>query len=119
MNVFFLSLFWCHPSCSHFGVRFWLAHYSMSEEVGQCFSESFMALEDGSVNLPAADVKVSDEHTSEDAELSAISEHTESDGKKSSAGSFQLVSAIPVSSEGDSSPSSLMSEVLPVGPSGS
>ena len=101
------------------GVRFWLAHYSTSEEVGQCFSESFMALEDGSVNLPADDVKVSDEHTSEDAELSAISEHTESDGKKSSAGSFQLVSAIPVSSEGDSSPSSLMSEVLPVGPSGS
>ncbi len=102
------------------GVRFWLAHYSSVIRVGQCFFESRLAIEDGIVADPAAEMKDQDETPMEDAELSAISEHTESsEGKKSSAGSFQLVSAIPISSGEEESPSSLLSEVLPVGPSGS
>ena len=103
-------------------VRFWLAHFSMlRSDVGQCNVShgGVLALQDAvwaEATSPLREKK-------EEAELSGISEHTESSGEKSafsSVGSFQVVSAIPISSDEEcSSICSVKSELFAVDASGS
>ncbi len=113
-------------------VHFWLARFSLPpSDVGQCYcysaNDGILALQDAEIDPIAVTRKegspLKQTEKSGEADLSGISEHTESsEGKNSfnSVGSFQLVSAIPISSDEEcSSICSVKSELFQVGASGS
>ena len=110
-------------------MRLWLAHFPLPSGVGgQCnFGfDGILAIQDAEPAAEEAHASAPDHQTApEEAELSAISEHTESSEGKSSSdsmGSFQVVSAIVVSSDDECSPAgsvSVKSELFAVDARGS
>lgn len=130
VNEWFLFLFFLMPTfilTMWLIVRLWLAHFPLLRGVGgQCNFDinGLLALQDADKEAERVIHSAPEQLVkTEEAELSSISERTESsEGKSSrnSVGSFQVVSAIAISSDEEcSSISSAKSELFAVGADGS